>query len=292
MDENEFEQKFAKIDRWWISLTNDLAQFITTSPAEIIYHYTDINGLIGMVSSGRVWATHVSRLNDKSENIHGFELVKNFAQKNRQYVSTALLEKASSKLFTIDTYVACYSEQNDLLSQWRSYCGSSVGYCLGFETKRMVTVNGHMPLLEKVIYGDDKAIVLLNYLMQRIDCYLTSEKFGEVEVGYLIGLLEATLNIIACIIKHPSFEEEREYRQIYRPEKSKRQLQRYTRSGQYGLTPYVEIEFSEDGLLPLNTITIGPCENFDKEAGMLNEFLSQYRYEHVEILRSIIPLRT
>jgi len=292
VDKNQFEQKFAEIDSWGQSLTNELSKFITTSPAEFIYHYTNANGLLGIVSSGRVWATHVSRLNDKSENIYGFELVKNFTERNRQYLSRALLEKVSTELCAVDTYVACYSEIINLLSQWRSYGGSSVGYCLGFETKRMATVDGRMPLLEKVIYGDGKAIALLDYLMQQINCYLNSKKFGQVEVGYQIGMLAATLNNIACIIKHPSFEEEGEYRQIYQPKNSKRKLQQYTRSGQYGLTPYVKIDFPEDDLLPLETITIGPCEDFNKEEKMLKELLSQNRYKNVEILRSIIPLRT
>jgi hypothetical protein len=43
-----------------------------TAPPEIVYHYTDDNGLRGILDSGRLWLTDIFSLNDPSELIHGF----------------------------------------------------------------------------------------------------------------------------------------------------------------------------------------------------------------------------
>jgi len=55
---------------------------ISDSFPDTIYHYTDVNGLIGLISSGCIWAIHVNRLNDLSENKHGFDLVMEHVRAN------------------------------------------------------------------------------------------------------------------------------------------------------------------------------------------------------------------
>ncbi|EJG2383281.1 hypothetical protein HMPREF1144_0490 [Klebsiella sp. OBRC7] len=46
-----------------------------------IYHYTDLNGLKGIIESGSLWATHFSFLNDSNELTHGMNcLVKWFTE--------------------------------------------------------------------------------------------------------------------------------------------------------------------------------------------------------------------
>lgn len=42
-----------------------------------IYHYTDLNGLKGIIESEALWATNINFLNDKNEYIHGFECFRN-----------------------------------------------------------------------------------------------------------------------------------------------------------------------------------------------------------------------
>jgi len=268
-----------------------LAQLINNTPVKIIYHYTDVNGLIGLISNSFVWATHTGRLNDSSENAHGFNLVKSYVQNSSDRASKQLIEKVLLDFRSVDSYVTCYSTESDLLSQWRSYTGGNVGYSLGFETKKMATLDDRMPPLEQVIYEVNKAKALINHLLMRIDKFLNHNLLGEVEEGYLLGMLQATLASIACIIKHNKFEEEREYRQIYQPGNTCLKLKHGFRNSKFGLTPYVEIGFLEKNKLPLKTITIGPCQDFNQEQKALKILLVQQGYEQVEIIKSEIPLR-
>jgi hypothetical protein len=75
MDEVEYEGRIAMMNEWSESLRLELANLISKNPTKVIYHYTDVRALIGMLVSGRIWATHVTRLNDAMEYEIGVALV-------------------------------------------------------------------------------------------------------------------------------------------------------------------------------------------------------------------------
>jgi len=291
MDSKTYKEKISFMHSWADALSFELGLLITDSPPKTVYHYTDANGLIGLVKSGCIWATHVSKLNDSSENKHGMSLVMNFLQKNTSKSLKPLINKTLLKLQSVDTFVACYSTEHDLLSQWRNYTGTQVGYSIGLETCHMAVSDGTIPLLEPVIYKEQTAINVLSTLLNKVEKFVRENSFGEVEVGYLLGFLQATLNNIACTIKHPKFEEENEYRHFYQPDYSELNLPQHFRNGQFGLTPYVNINFIEKSRLPLKSITIGPCQDFDLESNSVKMLLHNNSYKDVEIIQSEIPLR-
>lgn len=291
MNEEEYEDRLAAMNIWSESIRQELAQLISDEPAKTIYHYTDIHALINMLKSGKVWATHVSRLNDAMEYEIGVTFVAHCIRANLHRPSIALVDKVISRMKYVDTFVACYSAAPNRLSQWRAYSGGGVGYCLGFKTSEMATTDGRMPLLEKVVYSEATAEAILLRLLSSVDEFLGSSNFGEVEVGYILGMLEGHFNNVASVIKHPGFEEEAEYRQIYQPSYSSILLEKKYRNGRFGLTPYVEIGFLQEGKLPIESITIGPCKDPDSEERSLRMLLSNYGYEDVEVLQSGIPLR-
>lgn len=291
MTNHTYEKKFSLMDKWGDTVREDLVRIISDSPSSIVYHYTDVNGLIGIVTSGCIRATHVNRLNDSSENKLGFELVQKYVRKNMPKASRPLFEKVLSEFQSVDTYVACYSTENDLLGQWRNYTGTQVGYSLGFDTSQMATLDDKLPPLEAVIYDQRIVEILLDSLIKRVDEFLNNNSFGDIEVGYLLGMVNAMLNIVACITKYPKFEEEKEYRHIYQPGKTGLELTPCFKSGRFGLTPYVEIKFLKSGYLPLKSVTIGPCQDFNLEFRTLKILLQSKGYGDLEILKSEIPLR-
>lgn len=291
MNETEYQRRVARIDEWAKALGFELADLVEPNPADVIYHYTNSGALIGMLESGKVWATHVSRMNDSMEYKIGIELVERLVRKNMEGQLRQLFERAISNLVSVDTYIACYSSEVNRLSQWRAYAGLGVGYCIGFKSGDMATTDGRMPLLEKVIYREEVAEAVVVRLLDRVVEFMAKSDFGEVEVGYLLGMLEATFNNVACVVKHAGFEEEAEYRQIYQPSTSSLLLETKFRSGRFGLTPYVEFDFLNERRLPIEAITIGPCADPDEESRMLTEILNRYGYQSVEIQQSGIPLR-
>lgn len=291
MEPSEYEERFKRMEQWWEILRFELAAIISERPPIIIYHYTDINGLLGMVEKGKIWATHVSRLNDSSEHLYGIKAVEDCVPKSMPASSMPLVDKILSEFKKVHTYVTSYSTEHDLLSQWRGYSGGNVGYCLGLATNGIATLDHSTPLLETVIYQDHLAQKVISTMVNRIDRYLNNNQFGDVEVGFLLGKIRGTLAILACTIKHPGFKEENEYRQFYQPGATSLKLEKKFRNGRFGLTPYVEVPFKEVGRLPLTSVTIGPCQDPELEMNIVKTLLEKYSYTNVEILVSKIPLR-
>ena len=54
MEQSEYEERIRKMEQWWETLRAELASIISDSPPIVIYHYTDINGLLGMIETGRI----------------------------------------------------------------------------------------------------------------------------------------------------------------------------------------------------------------------------------------------
>ena len=291
MEQSEYEERFKRMEQWWEILRSELAAIISEKPPTIIYHYTDINGLLGMAEKGKIWATHVSRLNDTSEHLYGIKVVEDCVPKAMPTSSMPLIDKILSEFKKVDTYVTSYSTKHDLLSQWRGYSGGNVGYCLGLATNGIATLDHSTPLLEAVIYQDHLAQKVISTMVNRVDGYLNNNQSGDVEVGSLLGMVGGTLAILACMIKHPGFEEENEYRQFYQPGATSLQLEKKFRNGRFGLTPYVEVPFKEEGRLPLRSVTISPCQDPELEMSIVKTLLEKYSYTNVEVHKSAIPLR-
>lgn len=291
MNEKEYGDRIALMSRWAELLTEELAQLISKSPERVVYHYTDVGALIGMLESGKIWATHVSRMNDAMEYEIGVSFVGQFIRGNLDRPSGALAEKAISRLRAVDTFIACYSAARNRLSQWRAYSGLGTGYCIGLRTRDMATTDGRLPLLEMVLYQEELAKNVLLKLLDSVDTFLNGNDFGQVEVGYILGMLQGTFNNVACIVKHSGFEEEAEYRHIYQPSTTELSLATKYRVGRFGLTPYVELGFLQDRRLPVESITIGPCRDPHSEERSLRMILAKYGYDDVEVQSSGIPLR-
>jgi Protein of unknown function (DUF2971) len=138
-------------------------------PKGVIYHYTNQAGLLGILSSKEIWATHIRYLNDASEYNRGLEIVKacvrdfaidvdrfetetgsKFPIKNFQSAEADLVlrETISTSLSLIDEFnvfvTSFFSNDEDalnsgehdigdVLGQWRGYSGGSAGFSIGFD---------------------------------------------------------------------------------------------------------------------------------------------------------------
>ena len=203
-------------------------------------HYTTADGLRGIIQNGSLWASGAYYLNDSSELDYGRQLfceilTKAIAEEERDPVSKHIFQTAK-KAFEpggemesiIDqTYVACFCERDNLLSQWRAY-GQSGGYAIVFPLKELrggaLTVSDHHHTeLHRVMYDRQIQILLLQLVLDDLISVLNQESVLQLwksygpEEKYLfsssfnIFLQTAALTEIVRF-KNPSFEEEREWR--------------------------------------------------------------------------------
>jgi hypothetical protein len=115
---------------------NHLPPFARNSSGEM-WHYTSGHGLVSIISTGQLYSTQVSCLNDTLEQRYFGDLihaaVKKDAITNTNPNLAALYEAVDSALSSRDFsaafhFVTCFSEVEDDLGQWRGYGGGPVAW--------------------------------------------------------------------------------------------------------------------------------------------------------------------
>jgi len=268
----------------------------------VFYHYTDVNGLIGILENGKIWATNINYLNDQSEITYCKDLILSISKKlERKCIG------ASKKLILevrdyfenysgdSDAYVACFCEVNDLLSQWRGYASNSGGYAIGIAPSRHICINwdedktNDVKLrMYPVIYDPKTQKGKITRAINRTCKYLNDQKV-EKKADYTSAknLLFETLFIFLHTFKNPVFSEERERRVIiFSPDESLIKV----RKGAYGLLPYIEIPIRFDEYQLIDSITLGPGSHKTLVSRSVKHLLKQNGYEGVDIKESCIPL--
>lgn len=295
-----------------------------TAP-ESLWHYTDGAGLMGILESEKLWATSTRFLNDVNEIEYGLGIAKDateeiLAGQQWQPHTVSLLKKMmGAKGMNLpgflsarsEIYVACFCEERDLLSQWRAYGGPNTfgGYALKFQPKAgphvWVEHLGSTDIrLEKVIYDREVQIELIKELLTPLtklyDDTPSEEQMASVVESFREGLLE-----FSTFCKHPSFQEEKEWRIVYsRGNSSEHPAIEYRNS--HGLiVPFVSLRLPDSQVenndlqqnieflpMPITEVLVGPSPDPDlKKIGLWQFLRSSSTFQNVEITGTDSPLR-
>jgi hypothetical protein len=134
---------------------------IASDGPDVLYHYTDAAGLLGIVQTGALWVTDAEYLNDAQELQFGrpelrdalMRAADNLCLKGAEDEGPScsratIMREAATHLasggFFLDkpahaAYVACFCEDGDLLSQWRGY-GPLGGFAIGFHRSSLAAL--------------------------------------------------------------------------------------------------------------------------------------------------------
>lgn len=132
----------------------------------LLTHYTNLQGLKGILESGGFWLSDIRFLNDADEFEHGrrlaIELVSILIDRPRHGVFADVLSKTIELLeqpIEEPYYVASFSRDPDSLEQWRAYASGDDGVALVFEN----TAGPNNPFMAEprlhsalAIYDNDK----------------------------------------------------------------------------------------------------------------------------------------
>ena len=300
---------------------------IPTPPAatsDVIWHYTDGPGALGVVGSGTLWATSIAFLNDRQEYEYGLAFMRevdDLVQASRYvhplqklYLKSCLIA-ATAPNVTLRTFVTCASEADDSLAQWRAY-GSSGGYSLGLDP--------HAPALllcegandegfayssvvsdwRRVVYEPDEQRNLATETVALV-LQLAPHPNNLTGVPYADAVDMSAAHIVAtaAYIKHPSFVEEQEVRAVLSVVEGVDDTAIKRRPTPYGIAPYVQLTFdpvssglskrarrSDAGPLPLCVARVGPGPNQATAGAGLADLLRETHPE-VAVVLSDAPLR-
>lgn len=120
------------------------AQHFSQTPPDVLYHYTDQAGLLGIIGTHELWATKIQYMNDATEFGLALAMARRQLENTMQRL-TSTSEKAAcvqlreslSGLEDVNIFAACFCQDGDLLSQWRGYSGDGQGYAIAFDSRAL-----------------------------------------------------------------------------------------------------------------------------------------------------------
>jgi hypothetical protein len=304
-------------------------QTIRPAEPELLYHYTTQEGLLGILESKKIWATHVRYLNDLQEVKAGeraFELVKHDVLESKEKILDETIESKIKQALEIirncDIYVASFSAANcgDSLSLWRAYSTGGVGVSLGFSLPKLRSAI-EVLIPANVISQDGRWLSKVSYLDTKTQPS-SWPKDSEVFKGAFKIMIDSlakpfadsnTIKLAAWgfarffpTIKDSGFKDEEEYR-IVEVRSQNDDLTKISgvkyRRGSFSIVPYLPIQLplrsDEKHSIELSRVVVGPSSHREEAVRavkmLLRDHGSHIKSEDcpdgVEVIPSEIPYR-
>lgn len=187
-----------------------------------------------MLTSKSLWFSHIKYMNDAEEWFYAVRLFESVLQEYKDFpnIQDAYSTiKQNSSSYSYEYFTFSFSEEKDLLSQWRGYCpNGGYSFCIADRFLNEM-IQKYRLLFKPCIYEEEKQIEFIKNIIigktpeqldsQRQDDAEREEKSYGSSLKYNVSHLTYELaqnmyqNIqLLCLIKHPSFAEEREWRMI------------------------------------------------------------------------------
>lgn len=236
----------------------------------ILYQYTDSCALQGMKKENELWATGWRFLNDENEYMYGFELLKKHLKKNgnkynklRSFIEDVDKMKVAQDIEMLGG-ICCFSENGDLLSQWRGYGKGYNSVSIGFNMHKLshyLTDSPQGPFLGKVIYDEVRQNKILDVLLTRINEKCDKPTFGDVA---------AALYFVLLFFKEECWKEEAEWRLLSFGKNNDIKF----RTGNLGLIPYLPLKVFKDNVEGcIEEIIIPRSKYFDRSRYAIEIFM-------------------
>lgn len=265
-------------------------------PKGPLYHYTTQQGFLGIIRSGRFWATHTRFLNDPGEILYGQQILNSCLSTVIQSVHypeirqvLESLPDALSALTSASSYITCFTETRDAVVHWSWYGEVAIE----LDSTRLCSYS-KQPFLIRVCYDPDAQISLVrNHISswtKNVESSLDSRS------GRLSDVIRAmTPDLIArmyCVLpslKSPQYSHEAEWRLVvYITDVSQILFRPSAPNLSPSLTPYVELNVGSK--LPISGLVVRPnCLDFDRTRLSLGMFLTQAGYVNCPVKLSCAP---
>lgn len=210
-----------------------------------VWHYTNGHALLSILKNGQLWASNPENLNDSSEMKHGFEIIKKaFVDRmeetkeleeyepadweTTETVLSKVLDDTYSQSIINDVYYISASTEQDSLTLWRNYADGD-GFAIGIDATVELSadgipvdeethgehIRGDIPLISgwyRVSYKDREKQKLAQEFIQ--NALEDIDNTPEHELPNLIRELRKQAVILASVMKHEAFRDEKEVRWI------------------------------------------------------------------------------
>lgn len=279
----------------------------TKTVPSTVFYYCTVDTLVKIISSKTIWLTNLFFLNDSEEHFWLRNKARSFiAEKSDnhpdefgfQYLETILRQGWRNEI-----YCACFSEQSDLLSQWRAYGDDGKGFAIGFTTNHLKWLSSKVRgAFTNVIYDDEEQRALVESAFELFPRLCDGED-PTIEEGS--GTILSRISEAASRCKNKSFSEEAEWRLVCEPG--------YVAADDEGIwnkalsprfldrrgviTPFMEVPLVEGttyrkrGCEPIREIVFGPKNTSAEQRYAVELMLKRGGFERVQLRQSAVSYR-
>jgi hypothetical protein len=215
----------------------DISKFIGAPVPDILYHYTNLDGLLGIINNEELWFSDMYFLNDKSEYELGLNIVIEELEAKKEgfkiLKSTRIfidaLEQAINFIKDRDSpYILSLTTNKDLLSQWRAYTDNGIGVNIGLSKDffKEAKLQVYKCIYEPKIQREFIRFIIMDAIFMFVGAYSSmgldkrkEEELTEDDLSEAISIAGRHFidrTILACsLIKDISFIEEQEWRALF-----------------------------------------------------------------------------
>jgi len=293
-------------------LTRDLGS-IAVPPDTPLWHYTSGAGLLGIIDSMSIYSTQISCLNDTSEFRYSSGLFREALASLRGKFATnltalAFLDAAVGYFAENPDYpaqarasqfVACFSEEENDLSQWRAYGGGENGYAICFRAGDLWGCE--LSMVARISYDENlhrelakkAAEATIQFFLEGLAKFSPPDrvKWGD----EFLESWEREMSFVAPLVKNPAFAKERECRIVKGLVPRDLEELRFMQKGSLisrhlPLRPPLRAPMNPYRL-PITRIIVGPCRHPQISRNSVDTLLQQKGFPTGLVSISKIPFQ-
>lgn len=200
-----------------------------------VYHYCSLETFFSIFSNSTIRLSNISKSNDAEEITYLLPKITKFCANlfnsfnaelpNDYQMQSDFIDNAFDIKFSetsLNFYVMCFSEESDLLSQWRGYANDACGVSIGFSTEAFYPLARSIRSsynFSQVRYSlSDLYDLIKKYTVKKIDQNFNGN--AQHDSLMLLNIIDTTISMIlynSILYKNPNFNEEKEWRLVYNP---------------------------------------------------------------------------
>ena len=271
-----------------------------------VFHYTNFDGLLGIIGGKKFFATHVNYLDDNDEfeysrrwMIENFDILKQKVEDLSSFPEH-LSDRILGPIPNFNYYALSFSKHTErpkksgILSQWKYYGGLG-GVAIEFDWPSLVNKlemysdnNDLGSFFSSVNYSDKKLEQEIVKICNEGYRYRVSSG-GKGEYFHETGwraLIYGSSKILG-FHKHPSFFEEKEYRALFLGYGS--EVKELFRVKGNALIPYIEVG-GDDLLTCVKSVMVGPSADQERVYEAVRRFIGSQEL-NIKVTSADTPLK-
>ena len=240
-------------------------------PEGLLWHYTDTQGLEGIVRYQTIRLSHPSFLNDPSELQYANSVYNEMLDKlasgqdalAQKFVSGYRAYEKEERFPFNNHFVASFCKDRDQLELWRQYGDDGRGFSLGFRVKELKEVVTRQALyVYRVLYDRDEQDALTNKILSFfLSEFQKIHEAGEnsnIIICEVYAPLHTALDFFTPFFKHRCYTNEQENRLVLHGSHTvDHEMKFLARRGYF--KPYIDFKIRAEGAFPLDTVVVGPA---------------------------------